>query len=312
MIPNRKSIIEMALGLLVIAGSVQADPTVITTCPFVITSPGDYVLAADLGCSGGGTGITITSSHVRLALERHTISGSPGTGISNSSDGVTGTPVTDVHILGPGRIQGFVSGISLVGSVTDSEVSGITVQRFTVGITANGQAFGTTGLRLTKNTLAGGTEGISVTNLTSSTISENVVSGCTVGIQIGNGGMTGGSPLMLSRNIVSGNPNTGVNISGGFVTVQNNVISGNGNDGINVVTASQFGPTIITNNTVSGNGTVGINVVVSQLGDTITLEIINNTVVATGTVDLNDTVPNCAGTVWSGNTFFTASQSCVH
>jgi hypothetical protein len=304
-------VIEMTIGLLVMAGSVQADPTVITTCPFVITSPGAYVLRADLGCSGGGTGIMINSSHVRLALERHTISGNPGTGISNSFDGVTGTPVTDVHILGPGRIQGFPSGVSLVGSVTDSEVSGITVQRSTIGINVNGQAFGTTGLTLTKNTLAGGTVGISVINLTSSTISENVASGYTVGIQILNG-VTSGSPLMLSRNIVSGNPNTGVDISGGLVTAQNNVISGNGNVGINVVTGSQFGATIITNNTVSGNGTVGINVTASQIGATMALEITNNTVVATGTVDLNDAVPNCAATVWSGNTFFTANQSCIH
>jgi hypothetical protein len=117
---------------------------------------------------------------------------------------------------------------------------------------------------------------------------------------------------MLSRNIVSGNPNTGVRINGGFVTAQNNVISGNGNTGIDVNTASQFGATIITNNTVSGNGTLGINVTASQLGDTITLEIINNTVVATGTLDLNDAVPNCAGTVWRGNTFFGANQSCIH
>jgi hypothetical protein len=103
-----------------------------------------------------------------------------------------------------------------------------------------------------------------------------------------------------------------VQINGGFVTAQNNVISGNGNTGIDVNTSSQFGPTIITNNTVSGTGTVGINVRASQLGATITLEITNNRVVATGNVDLNDAVPNCAATVWSGNTFFTANQSCIH
>ena len=65
MIQNRKAVIS--IGLLVIAGTVQADPTVINTCPVVITSPGDYVLRADLIC-GGGDGITINSSKLTLKL----------------------------------------------------------------------------------------------------------------------------------------------------------------------------------------------------------------------------------------------------
>jgi hypothetical protein len=316
MIPNRMAVVF--IGLLVIAGTVQADPTFITTCPTVIASPGRYLLATDLGCFGAGTGILITSSHVTLALEGHTILATSigGAAISNSSDGITGTPVTDVHILGPGRIRGlfnagFLFGISLVGSVTDSEVSGITVQAgVNTGIQVDGQAFGTTGFTLTKNTLAGLTVGISVINLTSSTISENVVTGCTVGLTIEGEDVTRGSPIMLSRNIVSGNPNTGVEISG-FVTAQNNVISGNGNTGIEV-TAPQFGATIITNNTVSGNGNLGIDVSPGLVGATIAVEITNNTVVANGTVDLLDSTPNCAGTVWRGNMFFSAFPSCIH
>ena len=72
MIPNRKAILEITIGLVVMAASVLADPTFITTCPTVITSPGRYVLAADLIC-GAGTGILITSSDVTLALEGHRI-----------------------------------------------------------------------------------------------------------------------------------------------------------------------------------------------------------------------------------------------
>jgi hypothetical protein len=68
MIPNRNTVVEMTIGLLVIAGTVQADPPVINSCPFVIASPGRYVLANDIG---GGTGITLASSHVTLALEGH-------------------------------------------------------------------------------------------------------------------------------------------------------------------------------------------------------------------------------------------------
>jgi hypothetical protein len=125
-----------------------------------------------------------------------------------------------------------------------------------------------------------------VTNLTSSTISANVASAFTVGIGIDNAGVTSGSPINLSGNIVVGNPNTGVSIINGFVTAQNNI--------------------------VSGNSTVGISVTTLGPGATIALKIINNTALANGTLDLEDTVPNCAGAVWSGNTFFKANQSCIH
>jgi hypothetical protein len=120
-----------------------------------------------------------------------------------------------------------------------------------------------------------------VTNHTSTTISENVATGWTVGIAINNAGVTGGPPIKLSGNLVIGNPNVGVNIVGGFITAQNNIVSGNGNLGINVFSA-QF------------------------------VEIINNTALANGTQDLNDADLNCVGTVWSGNTFFTANQSCIY
>jgi hypothetical protein len=63
------------------------------------------------------------------------------------------------------------------------------------------------------------------------------------------------------------------------VTVQNNVLSGNGNNGMTVL---------------------------------IALEITNNTSLANNTLDLETFVSGCTGTVWSGNTFFTANQSCIH
>src|SRR5215472_1885753 len=70
------AVFEMTIGLLVMAGPAPAASTLINTCPFVITSPGDYQLSADLACLGGGggaVGITIKSSHVTLKLEGHTI-----------------------------------------------------------------------------------------------------------------------------------------------------------------------------------------------------------------------------------------------
>ena len=95
-------LIEMTIGLLVMAASVQADPIVINTCPAVITSPGRYLLGADLIC-GAGTGILITSSDVTLALEGHRITAGVG---ANRAVFVNGVPsfVTRVSILGPGLI----------------------------------------------------------------------------------------------------------------------------------------------------------------------------------------------------------------
>jgi hypothetical protein len=42
------------------------------------------------------------------------------------------------------------------------------------------------------------------------------------------------------------------------------------------------------------------------------VEITNNTSLADGNFDMFDSSAVCAGTGWSGNTFFTANQSCIH
>jgi parallel beta-helix repeat protein len=287
-----RTVIEMTIGLAVMAASAQA-ATFINTCPFVISSPGDYVLSADLVC-GGGPGILITSSDVTLKLEGHRIAAGAGanngfsSAIGNFSGGITGAFVSRVRILGPGLItsdggNAFLDGVSLVGFVTQSEVSGITVLGSrSAGIDGNGQAPGTTGLTFTANTLGRNGVGISVTNLTSSTISKNDVSGNGVGISILNLDVTG-PPLIVSNNIINGNTGDGVQIFAGallldIVTVQNNVVSGNG-----------------------GNGIFNQN----------TPAITHNTALANGMFDLFDTVPGC-GAVWSNNTFFNANQGCIH
>jgi hypothetical protein len=290
MIPNRKALV--CIGLLVIAGTVQA-ATLISTCPTVISIAGDYLLSADLIC-GAGTGILITTSHVTLKLEGHRITAGVGanTGVSsaigNFNGGISGASVTDVHILGPGLItsgggNAFFDGVALVGFVINSEVSGITVLGSrNAGIDANGQAPGTTGLTFTKNTLGRNATGISVINLLSSTISENDVSGNGAGISIDNSGVCCTPTLMLSHNIFNGNTGDGVNITAGpllipTVTVQHNVTSGNGGNGINAIAA----------------------------------QISNNTSLANAMFDLFDPFPGC-GAVWSGDTFFTANQGCIH
>jgi hypothetical protein len=291
-----RAVIEMTIGLAVMAASVQAASTFIDTCPFVISSPGDYLLSADLTC-GAGTGITIKSSDVTLKLEGHRIIAGAGanmglsSAISNFTSGVTGTPVNGVSILGPGLItngggNAFFDGVLLLGHVSQVEVSGITVLGSrSAGIDGNGQPAGSNGLTFTANTLGRNGTGISVVNVTESTISKNDVSGNGVGISVANVD-TFGPPLLVSHNIVNGNTSDGVLITAGAlllptVTVQNNVISGNGGNGI-----------------------------FALLG-----EITSNTSLANGMFDLfegNTGFPPCSIIVWRGNKFFTGNQSCIH
>jgi parallel beta-helix repeat protein len=279
MIPNRKAVIEMTIGLVVMAGTVQA-ATFINTCPTVITSPGDYLLSADLIC-GGGDGITINSSNVTLKLERHRITA--GVGANRAIAVNVGNPPpgrSNIHILGPGLITNgggntFSAGISLAFAF-NSEVSGITVLGSPAGISTGD----CTNLTITANTFGRNGLGISLVD-SNATISDNDASGNGTGIFVDDDRFfppTG----TVSHNVLNGNTGVGLSISiATGLTVQNNVINGNGQSGILV---SEFARS----------------------------EVINNTSLANGMFDLFDGALGCSGHVWSGNTFFTANQSCIH
>jgi hypothetical protein len=256
----------------------------INTCPTVISSPGRYLLGADLTCRGGD-GITINSSDVTLALEGHRITAGMGANfaIATGSRG----PVEHVRILGPGLITNggantFLRGVSFIGA-NSSEVSGITVLGSSgAGITAGSGDF----MTITANTLGRNNHGIDVFTVHFSTISENDASGNIVGMSVDNVEPPTAPLGTVSHNIFNGNTNTGLalnNFRG--ATVQNNVTNGNGVNGIAVFSGT------------SAN------------------EITNNTSLANGGFDLSDNnspPPPCSTNVWSGNKFFTANQSCIH
>jgi parallel beta-helix repeat protein len=235
----------------------------------------------------------IASSDVTLALEGHRITaGGPSVAAINVQQIFPAVPER-VRILGPGLItnggeNAFAFGVALFFA-NHSEVSGVTV----LGSRAAGiDCFGCNFLTITANTIgrAAGA-GISLRDVNFGTISENDASGNADGIFIVNtqGGSTDNT---VSHNILNGNTEDGLRIAigpffpFGNASVQNNVTNGNGQHGIAV-----FG----------GNFVSGMNV-----------EVSNNRSLANGMFDLFDNSPGCTGTVWSGNTFFTSNQSCIH
>ena len=288
MIPNRKALVS--IGLLVIAGTVQA-ATSINTCPFAITAPGDYLLAADLIC-GGGNGISILSSDVTLALEGHRITAGEGANyaISNFSSSGEITRVEHVRVLGPGLITNGGGNAFRIGvfffHVDNSEVSGITVLgSMGSGIAATGDFLTITGNTLGRNgsgTIAGA---IGLIGVHFSTISGNDVSG-------------NNESGLDARDVVA---------SGPLGTVSHNIFNGNTTNGLFVV-AGDFTGATIQHNIAVGNGANGIGLGTAD-GPA---EVTNNTSLANGNFDLADFTPNCTGHVWSGNKFFTANQSCIH
>ena len=78
--------------------------TPITSCPFNITAPGNYILNADLTCVGAG--ITITASNVSLNLNgrKITLLGVGTGGVAIRVNGQSAERVHHVAIQGPGLI----------------------------------------------------------------------------------------------------------------------------------------------------------------------------------------------------------------
>ncbi len=273
----------MAAAAILIALSgmaAQAQPnTDITRCPYTISATGVYNVKNELDCSSAD-GISITASNVTLKLNGFTISGNGGAGGGGIHVNPNGTSrLLQVNIEGPGLIQDFISGV--VYEKTDfSQVSRVTTARTFSGFFV----FGAVNMVLQFNVAGKNEIGFELSDCF----------GCTV-----------------TGNVASGNDDTGIAIGGGGLGfVSGNTANGNFNAGI------YLGDTVanlVYGNTVNGNGSSvtvqGTGIEVNGGGGN---QIFSNTSVrGNAGSDLQDSAKTCNVNLWTNNTFFIGSPSCV-
>ena len=275
----------------------------ISSCPFVIVAPGNYLVDQDLFCPGNG--ITIQSSDVKLNVSGHTINGLSsqlGIGIlvrsvtnvevrngtvTNFSIGISLESTTDSRIdamtstgnLAPGLQLVFSSDNTITGSdISDNRGSGVLL------ISSNGNVF--RGNRVLGNSLAG----YAITPSSFFTSNNNLITSSRV-----------------SSSIIEGNQTFGVVITAGGNnnnTVESSHVLGNVANGIYVLGGAN---NTVRSNTVNQNG----RGIVFNLGATASI-IVSNTARDNAIFDLQDDNPNCDANVWRNNNFITTNQpQCI-
>jgi parallel beta-helix repeat protein len=261
--------------------------TTISTCPFTISSPGDYKLDSDLSCSGDG--ITITSSGVHLSMALHVLTGNgTGTGLR-----VVGT-TADVDVVN-GTLTGFsigvgvvnAQGVNLVGVKATLNGTGVVLDH------ANGNELTDT---LATNNFGDGIEAFNSNN--------NVITAC-LGNNNGGIGLVGQdfNDNELAANGFHQNAGEGLRLYGGSHgnVLRGNDPSENGGNGIDLVDAD--GNTLRANH-ARVNGATGILV---QAGSTQNL-LQGNTAQQNSTLDVADLNNPCVDNTWKGNNFTTDSE----
>jgi parallel beta-helix repeat protein len=305
---HHASLLLAAISITLLWASVAKAATEITqsSCPVVITKPGDYLLGTNVGpCENGVNGIQIQASGVSLVLNGHTITGagpasgqcSTGTGISV---GLANAPMLKkVAIVGGGTISNFIVGV-LGQNSANSSVTGVTALApqcdslgfgivvaspgggWTLvnnvvrepGISSYGIALGVDG-----NTLAG----------------NNVIDSIGVGI-----GLIDGSPAVVgsSKN-----------------TITNNIANDN-LGGVLVYPGSTNNQ--IVNNITNDNNTAGLCTPSTPCSGVWLMEgatgnyVIGNTSFGNIPFDMEDDNANCGSNKWQINHFKTASEPCIH
>ncbi|MGA2714076.1 MAG: right-handed parallel beta-helix repeat-containing protein [Bryobacteraceae bacterium] len=276
--------------LAALAGGQAWAVTPITFCPFTISSPGNYVVTADLTCNGDG--IDINASNVSVNLNGHIIKSAVGA--APGADGIfvsavpAGLRLDHVGISGPGLILGFGGGVNINNSdyvqVTQTTVAGTT--KF-AGFFASGVTYLTVAGNVVAGTIIGG--GLTLNQSTGAQVIGNQVVGNPMGISL-----LSGDSNVLTGNVVSGNTGSGIVLgnTGNLVPLTNSRVS---------------------SNTTNGNGMSGIQVVALQPGSSGNEIFSNTSSVGNLAFDLeDDNPPSCGTDFWSGNVHFTKNAACVN
>jgi len=259
-------------AVLASAGAARAY-TQINSCPYTISSPGEYVLVANLTCSGDG--IDITASNVDLKLNDHTITG-PNNGSGYGINVSSSPSYTHINVQGPGLIQHFATGIYLV-NVTNSRIHHLIA--------------------------AGNGGGIySVSGGANNHFEEN-----NLPVNNGNSGRGDGITLYDTNSEVEGNDASGNLWSGiadfgsGNHMHHNNAVGNKNLGGLYVVGTNAH----VHDNTEFGNAG---GIIVGGGKNVIRDNIAEGNVVD----DLYEFNSNCGTDTWQHNTFFTANEPCIH
>jgi parallel beta-helix repeat protein len=277
----------------------QAQLIPVTNCGQTLDAPGEYVLMNDLSCeqaSGDFDGVRITASNVTFHLAGHTISSS----VCDPSRNVTGIfvvgGITNVKIDG-GNVSGFNDGIVL--SASNSSVTGVKV----TGACQSGIHVQGTNNLVENNTATDNGDGISListkrTIVHCNNLSDNLRTGVVVS-------GTGRAEGFFEANIIEDNILCNNGFAGGFgVAIFNgsyNIIRDNAVNhdlnGIFIDTPNNR----VRNNTVNGSLDVGI-----AIGSSGSPSVVRyNTVLGSGKTDMSDDSGGCGANIWRDNTFMT-------
>jgi parallel beta-helix repeat protein len=292
------------LGTAPVQAQSQCQPTPVTACGQVLDAAGEYVLIADLDCTGtpgNYSGIAITGSDVVLHLGGHTLSSSDCDLAREISGIFVAGGITGVKIHG-GVVVGFNDGVVLSSSI--SRVSGMTVKNSCVsGILVQGEKN-----RVETSVVTGsGQDGIALSPASDSVIRSNY---CAGNRRAGVGLSDSAHDNTIADNVLNDNGGAGEGHGVAVFNGTNNVVRDNDasyNDiGIRISSAvnptgdPQLGNKVVSN-TVSGNTHTGIWIEAAGAPSIVRL----NSVLGSGDADMLDDSAACDGNIWKKNVFVT-------
>jgi hypothetical protein len=292
-----KSLTAILIGLaatLLLHATPAIAQTNVSTCGQTLAVPGQYILTADLDCTGThASGINVTASKVVFHLAGHTIA-STDCDMDREVYGIfVHGGLSHVRIDG-GTVRGFTDGVVL--SSSSSRVSGMTVTGaclFGIAVTGSGNEVDTSVVSLTRF------DGIGIgsgggNRIVSNDISDNFRVGVDIS-NFSNNNFVGNN--IINRNGVVDHEQGGVAIFNGTGNVVANNSLNNNFSGIEIESP---GNTAI-GNTVSGSLDTGI--FIPTFGSPSIVK--SNTVFGSVLVDMLDDHAACDSNTWRNNKFQT-------